>query len=90
MSLAVDGLGLKQGKARLQHFRIDADHSNAYTAWVKMGSPAKPSRRQYAELEKASELAAVAGPANVDVSNGSAKLAFSLPRQGVSLLVLEW
>ena len=89
-SLAVDGLGVKQGKARLQHFRIDADHGNAYTAWVKMGSPAKPSRAQYAELEKASELAAVAGPANVDVSNGSAKLAFSLPRQGVSLLVLEW
>ena len=90
VSLAIDGLGMKQGKARLQHFRIDADHSNAYTVWMKMGSPAKPSRAQYAELEKASELAAVAGPANVDVSNGSAKLAFSLPRQGVSLLVLEW
>jgi xylan 1,4-beta-xylosidase len=90
VSLAIDGLGLKQGKARLQHFRIDADHSNAYTAWVKMGSPAKPSRAQYAELEKAGELAGIAGPGNVDVSNGSARLAFSLPRQGVSLLVLEW
>jgi xylan 1,4-beta-xylosidase len=90
LSITVDGLGVKQRKARLQHFRVDADHSNAYTTWVKMGSPAKPSRAQYAELEQASALAAVAGPTSVDVADGRARLAFSLPRQGVSLLVLEW
>jgi xylan 1,4-beta-xylosidase len=90
VALAVDGLGVKQGKAKLQHFRIDAEHSNAYTAWQQMGSPAKPSAAQYAQLEKASELKALAGPSTVDVKNGNATIAFTLPRQAVSLLVMEW
>jgi xylan 1,4-beta-xylosidase len=90
VSLALEGLGLKQGKAKLQHFRIDGDHSNAFTVWKGMGSPAKPSSAQYAQLEKASELATLPGPANVDVADGRATIRFSLPRQGVSLLVLEW
>ena len=88
--MALEGLGLKQGKAKLQHFRIDGDHSNAFTVWKGMGSPAKPSSAQYAQLEKASELATLPGPANVDVADGRATIRFSLPRQGVSLLVLEW
>jgi xylan 1,4-beta-xylosidase len=55
-----------------------------------MGSPAKPSAAQYAQLEKASELATLPGPANVDVADGRAAIRFTLPRQGVSLLVVEW
>ena len=90
VSLALEGLGMKQGKAKLQHFRIDRDHSNAYTVWQGMGSPAKPSTAQYAQLEKASELAMLPGPANVDVADGRATIRFTLPRQGVSLLVVEW
>ena len=45
VTLSLEGLGLKQGKAKLQHFRIDATHSNAYTAWQRLGSPAAPTRR---------------------------------------------
>lgn len=90
ISLALEGLGLQQGKAKLQHFRIDGDHSNAYTAWKGMGSPARPSSAQYAQLEKASELATLAGPSGVDVADGRATVRFTLPRQGVSLVVLEW
>ena len=90
ISLALAGLGLKQGKAKLQHFRIDGDHSNAYTVWQGMGSPAKPSSAQYAQMEKASELAMLGGPSAVDVADGRAMIRFTLPRQGVSLVVLEW
>jgi xylan 1,4-beta-xylosidase len=90
ISLAIEGLGLKQGKAKLQHFRIDSDHSNAYTVWQGMGSPAKPSTAQYAQMEKASELAMLPGPSAVDIADGRASIRFPLPRQGVSLLVLEW
>src|SRR5687767_13590204 len=90
VSLAVEGLGLKQGRAKLQHFRVDADHSNAYTLWQKMGSPAAPSSAQYAQMLKASELAVLPGPPTVDVADGRAALTFALPRQGVSLIVLEW
>lgn len=90
ISLAIEGLGLKQGKARLQHFRVDADHSNAYSVWQGMGSPAAPSPAQYAQLLKASELAMLPGPSSVDVTGGRATIPFTLPRQGVSLIVLEW
>ena len=90
ISLAVEGLGLKQGKAKLQHFRIDGEHSNAYTVWQGMGSPPKPSAAQQAQMEKASELAMLPGHSGVDVADGRAMIRFTLPRQGVSLIVLEW
>ena len=90
ISLAVEGLGLKQGKATLQHFRVDTEHSNAYTVWQRMGSPATPSAAQYAQMQKASELAVLSGPSSVDVADGRATIPFTLPRQGVSLIVLEW
>jgi xylan 1,4-beta-xylosidase len=88
--LALDGLQVKRGKAKVQHFRIDTEHSNAYAAWQRMGSPVQPSRAQYADLEKASALAMMAAPSSVDVTDGRASIAFTFPRQAVSLLVLEW
>jgi xylan 1,4-beta-xylosidase len=91
VALTLEGLGKKQGKAKLQHYRIDTDHSNAYTVWKAMGSPATPTAAQYAQLEKASELTLLRdAPAGVDVADGRATLRFTLPRQAVSLLVVEW
>jgi len=90
VSLVVEGLGATPGQVRLQHYRIDADHSNAYTVWQRLGSPQSPSPEQYAQLEAASELASVSGPSSVGIENGRATLAFTLPRQAVSLLILEW
>ena len=91
VTLSLEGLGLKQGKAKLQHFRIDAAHSNAYTAWQRLGSPAAPTPAQYTQLEAASQLAPLDGaPASVDVADGRASLQFALPRQAVSLVVIEW
>ena len=56
-----------------------------------MGSPASPTAAQYAQLEAASELALLGGaPARVDVVDGRASLQIALPRQAVSLLVIEW
>jgi xylan 1,4-beta-xylosidase len=91
VTLSLDGLGVKQAKAKLQHFRIDADHSNAYTVWQKMGSPAKPTAAQYAEMKRASELTPLKGaPSTVDVPDGRATLKIALPRQAVSLVIVEW
>jgi xylan 1,4-beta-xylosidase len=90
VALAIEGLGIQQGTAKLQHFRVDAEHSNAYTTWLTMGSPQPPSSAQYAALERASELTRLDGPPTIEVTGGRAALTFTLPRQGVSLLVLEW
>lgn len=88
--LRIKGIESKRGTATLQHFRIDADHSNAYTIWRRMGSPQNPSAAQYAQLEKASDLAMVKGPSRIDVAEGRATVAFTLPRQAVSLVVIAW
>jgi len=88
--LSLSGLPLARGEARLQHYRIDESHSNAYAAWKRMGSPVAPDERQYAELEAASRLAVMQAPATVPVHGGRASLPLALPRQAVSLLVLEW
>jgi xylan 1,4-beta-xylosidase len=82
--------GLPAASPRLQHFRIDHDHSNSYTAWQAMGSPAQPTAAQRNSLEQAGQLAQLTPPSTVSTKNGQTVLHFTLPRQGVSLLRLSW
>jgi xylan 1,4-beta-xylosidase len=90
VDLQLSGLPLDTGNAKLTHYRIDHDHSNAYTAWQQMGSPQQPSADQYAQLEKAGQLALLNDPETVPVQGGKTSIKITLPRQAVSLLVLEW
>jgi xylan 1,4-beta-xylosidase len=90
VELAIDGLPLPQGEAKIEHFRIDADHSNAFVAWQRMGSPAQPTEEQYALLEKAGQLAELHGPETIPVKEGHVVVRFHLPRQAVSLIELSW
>jgi xylan 1,4-beta-xylosidase len=90
VEIAVVGLPAGANQARLEHFRIDEDHGNSFAAWKRLGSPQSPTDEQYAQLLDAAKLAALAPPATVRLEDGQAKLSFSLPRQAVSLLVLEW
>ncbi len=89
VALTATGLGAAAASATLTHYRIDATHSNCYTAWKELGSPLAPNENQYAELERAGKLAQLEAPRQLPLEHGSAKLTFTLPRQGVSLLVLE-
>jgi xylan 1,4-beta-xylosidase len=87
VNLSLDNLPFTNGDAQLTQYRIDADHSNSYEAWLKMGSPLPLSDKQYAELEKAGQLAELESK-KILVKNGEAHLQFDLPRQAVSLLIL--
>jgi xylan 1,4-beta-xylosidase len=69
---------------------MDADHSNAFDVWRSMGKPEPPSAQQYAKLEAAGQLAEIGEKALVAVSGSDISLRISLPRQGVSLLRLDW
>jgi xylan 1,4-beta-xylosidase len=88
--LELAGLPAKAGDLRVQHFRIDRDHSNAWTVWQRMGSPQLPTAEQVAELEQAGRLASFPSPALVATAADLAEARLNLPRQAVSLLVLEW
>ena len=90
VDLTLEHLPIERGNATLEHYRIDEDHSNAFAAWKRMGSPEKPTPEEYAQLEKAGWLAALAQPAAVTVTNSTTTLRFTLPRQAVSLLKLTW
>jgi xylan 1,4-beta-xylosidase len=74
----------------LRHYRIDNQHSNAFTAWKKMGVPQMPTPVQHAELEAAGQLMLLESPQWMRTSGGAVEINFELPRQAVSLLELEW
>lgn len=88
VSLALKSLPV--GQMQVMHYRIDADHSNSYDAWKRMGSPQQPTAEQYASLERSGKLQAMRGVPPLNVESGAATVTFSLPRQGVSLLVFTW
>jgi xylan 1,4-beta-xylosidase len=88
--LALDGLPAKVGKAQLRHFRIDDGHSDAFTVWQRMGSPLTLSAKQFTELEKAGQLVELEPLKTISIRNRRTVLNFQLPREAVSLLVIEW
>ena len=90
VELSVTGLPVGPREASLQHFRIDEQHSNAFSVWKAMGSPQNPTAAQYAELENAGQLTLLSPAPPVPLENGRATVKFSLPRQGVSLLEFTW
>jgi xylan 1,4-beta-xylosidase len=88
IALTVDGVPVE--RPTLEHYRIDADHSNAYEVWKKMGSPAQPTPAQYGQMEKAGQLQPLGPPQPLQARGGSVAITFTLPRQGVSLLKVAW
>jgi xylan 1,4-beta-xylosidase len=82
--------GIPTAKVKLIEFRIDNEHSNSYEAWKKMGSPQNPTSDEIRILEKAGQLEQLHKPFLLKVSAGKAMIKVLLPRQGVSLLKLDW
>jgi xylan 1,4-beta-xylosidase len=81
---------LPAARVLVHHYRIDEEHSNAYSRWLAMGAPQQLSRDQYEELERAGKLELLDAPEWVTTAGGVATLDFSLPRQGVSLVRFSW
>jgi xylan 1,4-beta-xylosidase len=86
----LDVAGLPGKQALVEHFRIDRNHSNAFTAWKEMGSPQAPSQEQYAQLERAGQLQLLSSPGWISVERGEAHLEFKLPRNSVSHIRMSW
>ena len=88
--MSISGLPLSIRRAQCRQFRIDENHSNAFSAWQRMGSPQKPTPEQCLRLEQAAELATMPSPQNASIRNGQVTLRLTLPRQAVSLLEWIW
>jgi xylan 1,4-beta-xylosidase len=89
IDLDLAGLPVQSASARLEHYRIDDDHSNSFAEWKRMGSPENPTPEQCVRLENAAKLTLLTANDKVSVTSGNASLRFSLPRQAVSLVVLN-
>jgi xylan 1,4-beta-xylosidase len=75
----------------LTHYRIDSEHSNSYEVWKKMGSPQNPTAAQITQLEKAGQLETIGKPEKLTTkADQSLTMNISLPRQGISLLRMDW
>jgi xylan 1,4-beta-xylosidase len=90
IDLRIDGLQVATTHARLEHFRIDSTHSNAFAAWKTMGSPQSLSGAQLNELEREAQLQLLSSPEEIPIEKGVTELHFELPRQSLSLLRLRW
>jgi xylan 1,4-beta-xylosidase len=88
--VAVRGLPHAASRVLLHHYRIDQDHSNAYTLWKRMGSPERPTPDQYAALDAAGQLQLLGSPRWLAPAGGELEIPLHLPRQAVSLLRLTW
>jgi len=89
VELRVDSLPWPNGELRVSHHRVDAQHSNSYEVWKRMGSPKEPDSEQLATLERAGQLEQLSTPHPISLRNGTLTTRFSLPRQGVSLLLFS-
>lgn len=90
LTLNLSGLPGEFKRGQLTRYTIDAEHSNAFTAWQKLGAPTKPTAAEYAQLEKAGKLATPGTPEIVAPTNGGLHLKERLPRQAVTLLRFDW
>ncbi len=88
VEVVLEKLPFADGPVLLHHYRIDADHSNAFEAWKAMGSPAKPTPDQQKALERSGQLALLGSPEWVRVEGGKITYRMTMPRQSVSMLRL--
>ena len=89
VQLTLTGISTAKGKAKLTRYAIDADHSNSFAAWQKMGAPLQPTPEQLKQLEQAGQLATLGAPETIPVTDGAMKLNVRLARQAVVLLKLD-
>lgn len=82
--------GVPAKRVQLTEYRIDDSHSNAYSLWKMLGSPQQPTEEQRAALAAAGGLARNGLPRTLAAQQGTVSLPLSLPRQSVSLILLDW
>lgn len=86
--VSVQVSGLASGRYRLEHQRIDGDHSNAHTVWVALGSPQVPTQAQLDQIRSREGLEEFEAAREIEINEGAVSLEVHLPLPSVSLLRL--
>lgn len=77
------------GKYKLTHYRIDENHSNAYTIWKSMGKPYNPNEAQMKQIKDRQGLELFEPERIIKLKNSQVTLPVELPHHSVSLFVFE-
>jgi xylan 1,4-beta-xylosidase len=77
------------GSYKLSHYRIDENHSNAYTIWKLMGSPFNPDEVQIKKIKNRQGLELYEPERSIKVNNGKVVIPVEMPHHSVSLFVFE-
>ncbi len=90
LRVSLRGIPLTARRVLVEQYRIDRDHSNAFTVWQNMGSPQKLSARQMADLRAAGQLEMKGSPQWLTVQGGDLSIRLNLPRESLALLRVRW
>jgi len=90
VQIEITGVPSNIHRVLVEHYRIDEDHSNAYTVWKAMGSPQNPTPEQYKKLQSAGQLQLLTSPKWFDINDGKITITTELLEQAVSFLCLKW
>ena len=77
------------GKYKLTHYRIDENHSNAYTIWKSMGKPYNPTEAQLNQIKSRQGLELYEPEKVIKAKENKITLPLQLPHHSVSLLIFE-
>lgn len=82
--------GLAPGQYRVEHHRVDHEHSNIGRIWEALGGGDWPTPDDWGRLRAADRLEAIRPEERVMVgSDGKARLAFDLPMPAISFVELR-
>ncbi len=87
--VTVEITGLAAGSYVLEHYRIDAGHSNAHTVWKSLGSPQDPTPSELEKIKARQGLEQCEPTREVTPVERSLRLTVALALPAVSLLILE-
>ena len=91
VTVEFDGLPISVTRLLERHYRIDDEHSNAYSWWKRLGSPEASGRSRLIEnWKRRVNCSCSESPRWISSRNGKAQVKFPLPMQGVSLIELGW
>jgi xylan 1,4-beta-xylosidase len=77
------------GKIKIEHYRVDSTHSNAFSAWENMGSPHDLNADQLKLLKSKHNLERFEPDIYTNLSTHSYIKTIALPRQSVSLITMS-
>lgn len=76
-------------KVKVEHYRVDNEHSNSYAVWKNMGCPECCSAKELEVLRANMDLELLVDSTTVDTYSGILKTNFEIPMPAVSMLVIS-